>query len=370
MTTGGPPADPNAPALPRSATGIRPPWFATYAPAAALAWGLGYGTLRAYWTVTDSRPNFPPFGADLLSFSGWGIVGLCAATVAVTGLLAWLVGPRVTPPAAGAHRLLAWGLVAVAWCVAAGIVAAACLVLLDAIGLLLLGAGMPLYPGPILSRAGCLVGGLAMGATALAYQRRLRDGCASCGRRHDSRPLAAGQQGVSTWCAGRAAPPWWAWTGAYLAVAGCVVRFAAQAALGFGGLLDDSNGTVTVVSGLAFLVGVALAGTVLPLALVHRWGLIWPRWTLVLSGRRVPRWLVLGPALVVSVGMTAYFGTGLVQVLSDPGQAAGSGEYSLAFLWTAMTAYVLWGVGLGIAALSYLDQTRPACRWCGAEASG
>ena len=52
----------------------------------------------------------------------------------------------------------------------------------------------------------------------------------------------------------------------------------------------------------------ALAGTLLPLALAHRWGRIWPAWTGPLRGRAVPRWLVLGPGLFIGASLTAYFG--------------------------------------------------------------
>jgi hypothetical protein len=53
-------------------------------------------------------------------------------------------------------------------------------------------------------------------------------------------------------------------------------------------------------------VGFVLGGTLLPLALVHSWGLIWPRWIPAPAGRRFPRWLVLGPAIGISGGLVVH----------------------------------------------------------------
>jgi hypothetical protein len=51
-----------------------------------------------------------------------------------------------------------------------------------------------------------------------------------------------------------------------------------------------------------FEAGFVLAGTLLPLALVHSWGRVLPRWVPLLAGRRVPRWLLLGPAFGIAAG--------------------------------------------------------------------
>ncbi len=117
---------------------------------------------------------------------------------------------------------------------------------------------------------------------------------------------------------------------------------------------------------LLFEAGFLLAGTVLPLALVYRW--VFPRWVPLLAGRGVPRWLVLGPALGLGVGMTAYFGVSIVRFAVDTLAGTweqGSGSYPLWFFWVAMPAYLVWGLGLGAAALAYRQATRPPCRTCG-----
>jgi hypothetical protein len=188
-----------------------------------------------------------------------------------------------------------------------------------------------------------------VGATALCYQRHWRGTCLACGR-----------TGAA---AGPARPPRWAWLAAWAAVAGCLVRLLAQVAVGFDSNLLKGGGSL-----LGFEAGFLLAGTVLPLALVYRWGRVFPGWVPLLAGRGVPRWLVLGPALGLGVGMTAYFGVSLVRLAAQTVTgtwAQHAGSLPLWFFWVAVPAYLAWGLGLGVAALAYRAATRPRCRTCG-----
>nr|WP_240973633.1 hypothetical protein [Nonomuraea sp. FMUSA5-5] len=58
--------------------------------------------------------------------------------------------------------------------------------------------------------------------------------------------------------------------------------------------------------GVDLTVLMALLGAFLALGLVHRWGMVFPRWTLVLAGRRVPPLLPLIPAWAVGLCLGAY----------------------------------------------------------------
>ncbi|MBE1611495.1 hypothetical protein [Actinopolymorpha pittospori] len=374
------PASP--PAHVRPTTPATPPRWMTHAPLVAVVWAFGYGALRLVWAL-GGAPDLPPLGEDLLLVSGWGIVGLCAlAAIVVLGLplttgrlttgrlttghlttgLALTGLRRATGRSSGANgpilrsgrlRALGWFLVGLGWSVSAAATAAAALLLVDLVGLLFFTTTWVDNAPGALSRAGCVLGALAVGATVLTHQRRLRGGCLTCGRH--IRAKSPGRAEVRA--------PSWARTAAYVAVLGCMTRFGAQAVVGFGP--EGHPLRVNAVSGLAFLVGAAVAGTVLPLALVHRFGRVWPRWTLPLAGRRVPRWLVLGPAFVISAGMTVYFGAGLVQMIADPASMTGDSGLPPAFFWVAVPAYLAWGTGIGVAALSYRVRTRPRCRACG-----
>jgi hypothetical protein len=108
------------------------------------------------------------------------------------------------------------------------------------------------HPVAFVSRAAGVGGTVLVAANAVAYRRRWRSPCLFCGRTRTAvRP---------------AQPPRWAWLGVYAAVAGCLLRLLAQLAVGFGSSLLHAGGSV-----MAFEAGFVLAGTVLPLALVHPW---------------------------------------------------------------------------------------------------
>jgi hypothetical protein len=66
--------------------------------------------------------------------------------------------------------------------------------------------------------------------------------------------------------------------------------------------------------------------------------------------------------------MTAYFGVSMVwlavQTLTGTWEQ-GAGSFPLWFFWVAVPAYLVWGLGLGAAALAYRRATRPSCRTCG-----
>ena len=288
-----------------------------------------------------NAPSPPPAGTDLIVFTGWWPVVLCVAAAAAA--LALRAAPWSRPLAVGA------------WCVAGALVAASAVLLLDVVGILLPGIGVTVDALAFLSRVACLAGGVLVGATTLSYQRHWRGACLACGR--------TGEVLVS---ARETGTPRWAWLAAWAAVAGCLVRLLAQLAVGFGSQLLDGDVTV-----LLFEAGFLLAGTVLPLAMVYSWGRVFPRWVPVLAGRGVPRWLVLGPALVLGVGMTAYFGMTLVKITAETLTGAwesGAGSEPLWFLWIAVPAYLVWGSGAGVAALAYRRATRPPCRFCGGRA--
>jgi hypothetical protein len=302
-------------------------------PQAAILWALAYGLVRVWWAVRGAPP-FGRLGTDLIIFTGWRAIGLCAAAAAV----------------ALALRMARWRwpLLVAAWGVCAALLASCALLLLDVVGGLLPGTGVPVQPVAFASRAACLVEGILVGAAAVAYQRRSRSSCLFCGR-----------TGVRV---RPAQPPWWAWLAAYAAVAGSLGRFGAQMAVGFG-FMRHAPGMFFV-----FEAGFVLAGTVLPLALVHSWGRVVPRWVPLLAGGRVPRWLPLGPAFGIGGALTVYFGLTMVKLAADTLSGTwdpGPSPFPLAFFWVAVPAYWIWGVGLVTSALAYYQATRPRCRVCG-----
>jgi hypothetical protein len=139
--------------------------------------------------------------------------------------------------------------------------------------------------------------------------------------------------------------------GAWLAVAGCVGRLAAQAAVGFDVIPYAAGPSVLLFEG-----GFLLAGIALPLLLVYR------------PGRVFPRWMLLLPGVGLGTGITAYFGVGLIQMIVETLQGKtvfdGSG-LPTAFFWVAVPCYLGWGLGLATATYGYYGRTRKPCKGCG-----
>ncbi|MFF3676020.1 hypothetical protein ACFYYS_18885 [Streptomyces sp. NPDC002120] len=113
----------------------------------------------------------------------------------------------------------------------------------------------------------------------------------------------------------------------------------------------------------------AVLGVFLLWGLVRPWGQVFPRWTMFLRGRRVPRWLPLTPALLGAATLAPYgvvgvgylvLATGGVVTLRR-GDFHSSGD-ALLVGWIGMVAFAIYGIALVIAARSYWLRTRPACQ--------
>lgn len=200
----------------------------------------------------------------------------------------------------------------------------------------------------LLATGGGAVAGILCLRIAIGERRLAVRPCQACGRVHGRSPESRAERA-----------PGWALAGAYLAVAGFAARISVWLADTIAGRWPSAatreNG-VSASAMVVFIVLMSLAGTLLPLALAHRWGRLWPAWVLPLRGRAVPRWLVLGPGLFVGASLTAYFGiAGMIAWIR--------GDFGGPFLPLLLEVggYTLWGIGLLVACASYVALTRPPC---------
>ncbi|WP_245687481.1 hypothetical protein [Streptacidiphilus griseoplanus] len=111
----------------------------------------------------------------------------------------------------------------------------------------------------------------------------------------------------------------------------------------------------------------AVLGVLLLFGLTRPWGLTFPRWTPVLHGRRVPRWLPLAPALVGAATLApygvigaGYLALGSAGVLTVPRGDFPTESDTLLVSWIGIGAFAVYGVALLLAARSYWLRTRPA----------
>lgn len=202
-------------------------------------------------------------------------------------------------------------------------------------------------PGMLLV-GGAFVGGALWLASTVRHLRRLRKQCVGCGR--PARGLAGN---VATW--GR-----WATIGAAL----CPLPYALlrmtwvtpwPVSMDVAVLEADPGMRVFGLS-LGFA---ALAGGVLTLGLISRWGEVFPRWVPVLRGRVVPAGPPAAVALVVAGAITLAGRSILQTVAAGEADLDGFGVNVLLIL-----PFPIWGPLLGAAAIAYYLRRRGQCRQC------
>ncbi|MFJ7248396.1 hypothetical protein ACIQWA_27730 [Kitasatospora sp. NPDC098652] len=116
--------------------------------------------------------------------------------------------------------------------------------------------------------------------------------------------------------------------------------------------------------GLDGTVLLAAVGVFLLWGLVRPWGQVFPRWTLPLRGRPVPRWLPLTPALIGAVTLAPYglLGIGYLSlcaagVVEMRVGALGTPEQAMQIGWVGMCAFAGYGMALAVATRSYWRRT-------------
>ncbi|WP_411137748.1 hypothetical protein [Streptomyces sp. C10] len=106
-----------------------------------------------------------------------------------------------------------------------------------------------------------------------------------------------------------------------------------------------------VLSGLALLAGV------LALSLVRPWGLVFPAWVPLARGRRVPRRTLTATAYSVAAVLLLYTAWAAAQLTLHFGD---DGIFSPWTVVYGIPQFLVWGIGLLIAAHSYRTRTSPS----------
>lgn len=350
-----------------------------WVPYVAVAWSLVYAALGVYWAVSGRGFPYAPetefsIMEPLLRRFGPGI--------------AWIVVMLAGIPSAALGTAMLRGVQSRALrplFIAAGTLLAGVLLLLMTGLNLLVKVGY--IPGVILGLVTaeksqayvaawtqwatihqllCLTGGFLWLAATVCYARLSGNACLYCGRR----------DGLEGWTSPTKAARWGRIAVVVAMVAPVFYAFTRYAwALGFPLGMSEERFHSAQESGI-WIGGLSLAtfglvGAVLMLGLVQRWGEVFPRWMIGLSGRRVPIALAVVPASLVSVLLIV----GGIAIWSGLGQmvanlAAGGAEDmeitgAVIFELGPTLLFPVWGVALAVATLGYSYRRRGLCRVCG-----
>ncbi|MEE1785700.1 hypothetical protein PUR71_22755 [Streptomyces sp. SP17BM10] len=273
---------------------------------------------------------------------GWVVAG--AGAVAVPTGMAVARGR----PGPGLRAVL-WGLAGVAAVAAWGL-------LMDVLALLT-GAAVDSGPAAVLHALS------AVGTVLLVGAARRRP---SAGRRASAAAPSEAPAAVqlAAWAGTVAFVPYvvmkldWALGGSFAGLDGARIRVADErnGASGLWLALEDWGLDATAL--------MAALGVFLLWGLVRPWGQVFPRWTLVLSGRRVPRWLPLAPALIGAGTLAPYglMGVGYLSLCTIGVTTIRTGDFptpddALLVGWVGMSAFAAYGVALAVAVRSYWRRT-------------
>ncbi len=349
-----------------------------WTPYAAVGWSLLYAALGIYWVVQGGGFPFTTESASNPVGSVVGRLGVSVAWVVVilAGIPAAAMGAAMLRTVRGVLRPLLIG---------GGILLSAVLLLLmtdlallESLGYVpitlfrfLSGADTSYYLR-LLAGTGavhqlfCLLGGfLWLGAT-VSYARRSSDACQYCGRSAEP-PQWQSAESAARW--GRIA----VYVAMIAPVLYALIRYAWAVGIPLGMRQEywqAGQERGTWVSGL-FLASFGFVGALLMLGLVQRWGEIFPRWMIGLSGRRVPIGLAVVPAALVSVvvfvgGMAIWSALPeMVSNLAATGVAGSALTWGILFQVGPTLLFPLWGVALAVATLGYYFRRRGPCSVCG-----
>jgi hypothetical protein len=341
-----------------------------WAPLAAGSWSLLYGLLGLWWTFGGDGFPFGEGDPDAVGSLLDGVpTAVGAPVVAALGLLGAVAAlAMVRPWGRRVPRMLLGGF---AWATAAVLLLvvpdARVLMLLGYLPALLLLVRADAIDWPALNQFLCLAGGALWAAAALAFHRQTGHACAHCGRAAS----AAGVDGPAG-RGGRDGPRWGRWA-TWIAVLAPLPYAATRLAWALDiplGVTDEFLAMYKadyVAKGVGLwrftLGGMALAGSILTMGLVQRWGEVFPRWIPFLAGRRVPPALAIVPATLVSLAVT------VASISIWRGVAAeGNGLELGPDSWGPggpILFWLPWGVSLGLATLAYHLRRRGRCGHCG-----
>ncbi|PEP58782.1 DUF3995 domain-containing protein [Bacillus pseudomycoides] len=326
----------------------------------AIAWSALYGSMHLYWLLGgEGYPFKNEDGMDLfagkVTYLPSQVGGIIFVVLCLIGIL---VGFSMRKPVEKTFQqrlilIYAWG-----W-------AAALLLFVPDASLIAAMAYAFLlkfkFDWLMLNQIICVLGGIYWGFFAVAYRRKIRHACEYCGRKADGKTSL-----LMRWSR------WITYLAALAPIPYAITRYAWALKIPLGidakFLQDFSNvNPAHHITEWAFG-SICIAGSILTLGLIQKWGDTFPRWFPFVNGKRVPILLAVIPASCVAIAVTAAGFTFTFAFIAVKLHLVSTDNILLSHIWGSigpMLLWILWGIALGLASIAYYYRRRGQCSYCG-----
>lgn len=329
-----------------------------------ITWSGLYGLLHLYWLLGGAGYPFINEGGTLL-FSAFvtylpaRIGGVLFVIICVLGIL---IGADMRKPQ---NVLPRWFTLSFLWGTAVGLV----LFVPDTNFIASIAYAFLLkfhLDWQMLNQIICMIGAFSFGAVAIVLQRKTRNACEYCGKSEDNKEFF-----LVRWS------KWITYIAVFAPIPYAITRYAWAMGISVG---IDQNFYKSFANLnpmhhiIEWLFGsLCIAGGLLTLGLIQKWGEVFPSWFPFIGGKRVPVLLAVIPATCVAIAVTSagfIFTFSVIAVKSHFIPAGDNMLLSNNNIWGAfgpMLLWIPWGVALGLSTLAYYYRRRGHCGHCGQD---
>lgn len=212
----------------------------------------------------------------------------------------------------------------------------------------------------------CIIGAFSFGFAAIVFQRKTRNACEYCGRSENDKELF-----LVRWS------KWITYVAVLAPIPYAITRYAWALGMSLGidqNFLADFSSVNPIHHLIEWVFGsLCIAGGLLTLGLIQKWGEVFPSWFPFIGGKRVPVLLAVIPATYVSIAVTSAGFIFTFSVIAVKFHLLPAGDNMLlngSNIWGAfgpMLLWIPWGVSLGLATLAYYYRRRGCCGHCRQE---
>ncbi|WP_257351371.1 hypothetical protein [Pseudalkalibacillus decolorationis] len=334
-----------------------PTWIAYL----AVAWSTLYGVLHLYWLLGGAGYPFNNtsmglFGAAMVTYLPVKVGGMIFVILCLLGILVGVqmkISKRIIPR---------WFVLAYAW----GITVVLILFVPDSSLIAAMAYAFLFkfhFNWMMMNQVICIFGALFWGFAALAYQRNTRNACENCGRAEYEKPFFLVRRGK-----------WITYIAVLAPIPYAITRYAWALGIPLGvdpGFLQDFSSVNPMHHITEWVFGsICIAGGLLTLGLIRKWGEVFPLWFPLIRGKRVPILLAVIPATCVAIAVTAAGFVFTFSFIAVKLQLMPTDGILVSQIWGAvgpMLLWVPWGVALGLATISYYYRRRGQCGHCGRD---